>query len=145
MKCKLCEKFYKKYPLKKRKGIGGMELVHEIEDYLHYSPIECSFETGVFKEAWGCRTMITLRKISEEEDTNMITFYARDDIRSASIGVVQIPETEKVQQGYLVMTWYKDRGRTGQAWVMWDDNKPEPLALKTAEYILKNSKTLLDD
>jgi len=35
------------------------------------------------------------------------------------------------------MTWYKDRGATGQIRVMWDDHEVQKLLLKTAEFVLK--------
>lgn len=134
MKCRLCLEFYAKYPLKTRKGWDGKpEQIHEVEDWLHYSPIECAFKNGKFtKDNWGCRTMVELRGLAEEKGYN-----ARDDMANASIGVLPIPEDEAEQSGYIVMTWYKDRGQTGQAWVMCDDLEPELLTLKTAEAILE--------
>ena len=133
MKCKLCQKYYKKYPLKENRG----ELMHEIDKALHQSPIECAFENDNFStDNWCCQTLSELRDLCEEKG-----HYERDDMRCASIGVLPIPESEdnNVQQGYLVMTWYKDRGRTGQAWVMWDDELPKKLNLKTAQFIVSQS------
>lgn len=66
----------------------------------------------------------------------------RDDMSAASFGVIHIPENDdkKIQKGYILMTWYKDRGTTGQAYVMCDDDKPQLLWLKTAEFVLKQKK-----
>jgi hypothetical protein len=47
----------------------------------------------------------------------------RDDMECASIGYVPyVDEEGNDQNGYIVMTWYKDRGRTGSAFVMSDDS-----------------------
>lgn len=66
----------------------------------------------------------------------------RDDISAASFGVIHIPPSDdkKIQRGYIVMSWYKDRGTTGQAYVMCDDYTPETLQLKTAEFVLTQKK-----
>lgn len=65
-------------------------------------------------------------------------YQERDDNRSASIGVLRISESDRknIQQGYLILTWYKNRGRVGRAYVVWDDRRAEVLTLKTAEFIL---------
>ena len=92
----------------------------------------CGFLSfGRFKENnWNCATLNKLR--------DMCDWGNRDDSSSACIGVIQISESEKrgIQQGYVVLTWYKDRGATGQARVVWDDNLTEKLTLKTAEFII---------
>ena len=95
---------------------------------------KCAFGEKVFtSNNWNCATMNLLRDKVEE------FFTYRNDMRSASIGIINIPESEKedIQQGYLIMTWYKERGQTGQAYIMWDENEPQILTLKTAEFILK--------
>ncbi|MBR8661188.1 hypothetical protein [Brevibacillus sp. NL20B1] len=75
----------------------------------------CAFETGVFSpDNWNCATMNALREISRQ----LRTTY-RDDMAAASIGYVPFEGDE--YSGYIVMTWYKDRGRTGNAFIAWDD------------------------
>jgi hypothetical protein len=59
----------------------------------------------------------------------------RDDQENGSIGVV--PMHPDVGQGYLVMTWYKDRGATGSAVILNDDRPRKSLTLKTAERLLE--------
>jgi hypothetical protein len=72
----------------------------------------CAFETGVFSpNNWNCATMNRLRQISRDK----IGSYYRDDMAAASIGYVPF------EDGYVVMTWYKDRGRTGNAFIAYDD------------------------
>jgi hypothetical protein len=103
------------------------------------SSVKCAFESRTFdSNNWQCQTANELRDIMDWTD--------RDDLRAASVGVIRIPEygaedneTDNIQQGYLVATWYKDRGTTGQMWVMWDDEPPELLTLDTAEFILASA------
>lgn len=137
-KCNRCKEFYEKNPLKNGE--------HIINEHYKMSPVKCAFPNGVFSwDNWNCETVNILRTLAGEDDKDREYFHAyhRDDMRSASIGVLIIPgedteEDDGTQQGYLIMTWYKSRGATGQAYVMCDDIKPEPLTLKTAEFIIRN-------
>ena len=98
------------------------------------SPVKCAFESGTFSsDNWQCQTALLVRELADDY------YSVRDDMRCGSLGVVPLPEAEidGIQQGYVVMSWYKDRGTTGQMWVMWDEDKPEPLTLNTAEFILE--------
>lgn len=102
----------------------------------------CAFNAGEFNtDNWNCATMNRLREIA----TGYLfpppsgSFFARDDSDNASIGVLPLGcglDEDDWLQGYLVMTWYKDRGRTGQAWIMNDDDPPMCLTLGMAEAIL---------
>lgn len=80
--------------------------------------------------------MNALRDRAEELRT---TF--RDDMAAASIGYVPL-ETDDYS-GYVVMTWYKDRGRTGNALIVWDDEEPRPLTEEDALAALDYSKRFL--
>ena len=126
--CQRCEIFYQKYPL--QEGEDGRE--HRIDDVFSNSPVKCAFEKGKFDhDNWNCETMNQLREHCD--------FERRDDMSAACIGVIHIPDVkveDLPQQGYIVMTWYKQRGKTGQSYVMCDDDVPEPLTLETAEYVL---------
>lgn len=126
--CPRCEQFYKKYPL--QDGEDGKE--HRIEEDYSMDPVKCAFEKGVFDhDNWNCETMNALR--------DRCDYQLRDDSSAGSIGVIHIPDVEaggELQQGYIVMTWYKRRGKTGQAYVANDDDEPVPLTLKTAEYVI---------
>lgn len=95
----------------------------------------CAFENGVFDtENWNCATMNELRDISERLETNR-----RDDNACACIGYVPFEGDE--YSGYIVMTWYKNRGRTGNALIMWDDEKERPLKVEDAiEAVHQNKK-----
>ena len=145
--CRRCREFYQKFPLREVEGAWGKGQYHVLDDGILMSPIKCAFETGRFSsDNWNCQTMIALRTIAESlrygEKHPLAVAYERDDMSSASIGVVRIPEAseEEIQQGYIVMTWYKNRGHTGRAIVVWDDFEPEPLTLRTAEWVLEQAE-----
>lgn len=98
--------------------------------------ITCAFPGGVFTpHNWSCQTLRALREIAQNEQ-HYSYHYRHDDM---SIAVLPIPESddEQVRPGFVVMTWYKDRGRVTQAWTMSDDAQPAPLNLVTAEAVLR--------
>ena len=59
------------------------------------------------------------------------TFYYRDDMDAGTIGGLRVVGMK--YSGYIVMTWYKSRGRVGQAVFMSDDDEPIKLTLDIAE------------
>lgn len=136
MTCKLCRKFCEQYPLQKN---DEGDICHDLGDYLS-DPIRCAFTEGDFNtDNWSCETMRVLRAHCRNPPLGHRAIHFRDDLRACSVGLLQIPESddETMQQGYLVMSWYKNRGRTGRAMVMWDDKEPSPLTLKTAEFLVQ--------
>jgi hypothetical protein len=91
----------------------------------------CAFVDGVFTSPnWNCATMNRLREIAEEHD-----WTHRDDNAAASIGYIPFEGNE--ESGYIVLTWYKRRGATGNAVVMWDEEPVKPLTLDLATLALK--------
>jgi len=99
----------------------------------------CAFESGVFStDNWRCATMSRLRGIAEKRGSS-----ERDDNSCASIGYVPLDndyvpmDAPEMDAGYIVMTWYKDRGRKGQALIMWDDEESRPLTLREAEEAIR--------
>jgi len=146
MKCKLCEQFYKDYPL--QKDIDKEHQFHELK-YSISSPIRCAFEKGMFStDNWSCQTMVRLRELcGEGEGTSNVKLYAYYmRYEDESIGVLPVFDivgfgSEKGnQEGFLVMTWYKGRGKTSQAYIWCDTLKPEILTLRTAEAIVMRYK-----
>jgi hypothetical protein len=126
MTCKRCEEYYRAYPLVDGKHRG---------EYWESDPIQCAFVGEEFDvENWNCQTMDGLRGLLE---TVPGSSRMRDDTSAASVGVLIIPHTlEEMQQGYVVTTWYKERGATGQAWVMCDGEPPKLLTRTLAEAVL---------
>ena len=97
----------------------------------------CAFENGVFSpKNWNCATMSKLRRLSEGLGNS-----DRDDDSCGSIGYVPLsdnyaPATYEGYGGYIVMMWYKERGRVGHALFMTDEGA-EPLTLEHAEIAIK--------
>jgi len=93
----------------------------------------CAFEDGRFnRDNWNCATLNALRQISRDIGT-----YRRDDNADASIGVIPINEATEDDMGYIVLTWYKDRGKTGSAIVVDDGEVPRELTLELAAAVVK--------
>jgi hypothetical protein len=88
---------------------------------------KCAFENGVFSpNNWNCATMNELRNIAEE-----IEMSHRYDLTVGSFGTV--PWECNRSKGIVFMTWYKERGKTSNAIVMYDDEPVRKLTLKDAE------------
>jgi hypothetical protein len=125
--CKRCDKFYKEFPLTEPDefGVSG----HSGTSY--GSPVKCAFVDGRFtSNNWSCMTMSILRSMAYENG-----HVARDDMNSGSIAVFNIPENDAVC-GYLVMSYYKDRGCTGMAVIMNDDSEPTRITERQADLII---------
>lgn len=88
----------------------------------------CAFDdNGVFRgENWNCATMNRLRDLAWE-----MKQAVRDDFEAGSFGWLRFDE------GYIVMTWYKARGRTPDALVMHDGER-RPLRIEDAEGAIAN-------
>ncbi len=97
----------------------------------------CAFPDGTFSnDNWNCATMNRLRMIADDINRTM-----RDDNSCGSIGYVSMdadyaPDDYDGYGGYIVMMWYKDRGRTGNAVFMTDD-ETKPLTIQHAEIAIE--------
>jgi hypothetical protein len=127
MKCPGCLKLYKRYPLKK-----GFHILYKRKNYSEsMEKVRCAFKTKEFSgDNWNCQTMGKLRDIVEDKN-----HYERDDSSAGSFGWLMIPE-DFDQRGYLVMSWYKNRGTTAQALVL-NEGGVQKLKLKTALKLIK--------
>ena len=85
---------------------------------------KCGFlANGTFTAAnWNCATLNALRAVAER-------VYGVDE----SIGVVRCPD---LFGGFVVLTWYKDRGATSNAVWMGDSPITLPLTLDIADAAL---------
>lgn len=102
---------------------------------------KCAFDNnGIFtKDNWNCATMNELRNIVDKVETNF-----RDDNSCGSIGYVPMVHDYASDDfdtfgGYIVMMWYKERGRTGNV-VFMTDNETLPLTIKHAELAIETYK-----
>lgn len=88
---------------------------------------KCAFETGVFRsDNWMCATMGELRRIVDEK-----AIYNEEQYGA------MIPISEYGE--FLVMSWYKRRGRTDLALFIHDENYT-PITIKQAEEIITKNK-----
>jgi len=103
-------------------GLYNKEVLRISENTTQELPV-CAFDKdGNFqKENWMCMTMIGLRDMSSYHGWN----------EDESIDVVHTLNGE-----YVVLTYYKHRGRTGNALVLCDDEQRN-LTLKDAERLLE--------
>lgn len=62
-------------------------------------------------------------------------FRERDDLSAGSVAVVKLPDTLDVQ-GWLILTYYKDRGASPGAIIRTDDGCSHALTLRRALEIL---------
>lgn len=93
----------------------------------------CAFRRGRFySQNWMCATMLALRDACKWSE--------RDDFNAGSIGVIAMPDTGIDPMGYLVLTWYKDRGSTPGAVILGDMGKRYELTLARARRALEHAK-----
>ncbi len=99
---------------------------------------KCAFRSGKFDtDNWNCKTLSDLRALIRDKhgDGSNQGFTVRDDSAAGSIGVLMIPEHDDID-GYLCLTWYKDRGRTERAYIL-SFGPARELTLFKAEMILE--------
>jgi hypothetical protein len=75
---------------------------------------KCAFdEDGAFSgDNWNCATMNKLRHLAED-----VGLHHREDMGAGSFGAVYY------QGGYIILTWYKNRGRTSNAMIIWEEDR----------------------
>ncbi|HET7616630.1 MAG TPA: hypothetical protein VFK27_06665 [Bacillales bacterium] len=100
----------------------------------------CAFPDGVFtSHNWNCATMNILRDIADKFGKTY-----RDDNSCGSFGYIPMdhdyaPDDFDTLGGYIAMAWYKERGKTGNAVFMTDD-ETVPLTTKHAELAIHTSE-----
>jgi len=95
---------------------------------------KCAFEEGEFSsDNWNCATMNELRAIAEEREV-----WNQDQYCS----IIPVPESEDDCGEFLVLGWYKHRGKTEAAWVIDEDWAPTRLDLPMAERILEGRRAM---
>lgn len=92
---------------------------------------KCGFlDDGLFTpDNWMCETLLRLRTRAGEEAGKC---HYRDD---QYLGVIP------TFLGFIVLSWYKHRGRTEGAWIM-DQTKMLPLNLAAARAVLEFEETM---
>ena len=90
----------------------------------------CAFESGVFSaENWQCETLNKLRIIEEGQFESNVVY--NDDHSAVLIAM----DSEKDHGLFLLLTWYKNRGKTDHALIV-GANGVHPLTLEAAEETL---------
>lgn len=95
---------------------------------------KCAFETGEFsKDNWCCGTLSKLREYGRANNGKYGNFYYRDDIEKGTINVVGIPESDELPGYYIVLGYYKERGKVDQCHLI---GRKGNLTLEMAEKML---------
>jgi hypothetical protein len=135
MKCKLCQEFYKKYPL----VIGAdNEKIHQIRPHSSMSPITCYFENP--KKEWNCQTVGLIRDLCYEGQAKIpygIDYTYCEDQKYA---IIKIDDIEEIDGLALWITWYKTRGGTDALWILDSLNAPRNPTEKELLLIHKHYK-----
>lgn len=89
---------------------------------------QCGFRpNGRFiSDNWNCATLNALRELGEKQE-----LYGNED----NAAIFPRPDGEA---GFVVLCWYKSRGRTEQAFLLTSDGR-SPLTLRMAEMLLGDS------
>lgn len=127
MICKRCKEFKEKYP--PVRGEDGL-MYHHLGDGVMLSEIECAFTgSSPFSKMrfnnFHCQTMDALREHLDYQHRN----------GDSTIGVIATPLS--TGEMHVVMTWYKDRGRVSDAYIITEGIGVEYLTLGVAEDILR--------
>ena len=139
--CKLCKKYYNKYPLQKD---DEGKLVHKIKNHYYMSPIQCYFSNT--KTEWNCQTIGLIRDLVYEgqELKPGIQYTYCDDQKYATIKIDNIREDDKWIGRALWVSWYKQRGSTDALWILDNISKPrkptEEELLAISKYYNKENK-----
>ena len=100
-------------------------------------PLSCAFKSKRLDaefnpDNWNCGTMNALREAAHK-------FGSSDGLRwdDQSSGVVPVPADVADRVGCIALTWYKNRGRTEGAVVLFENNKTIPLTLGMAVEVVE--------
>lgn len=90
---------------------------------------KCAFPNGVFDpDNWNCAALEPLRSYRGGA-------RLRDDMGNSGLQVIPIPPEEDELAGYVVLTFYKDRGMTSGAQIVYAGSEPQTLTLEAAQRI----------
>lgn len=101
---------------------------------------DCAFLSGIFSaDNHRCGTLLRLREIAGSYDVSVDNDMPNSwRVGDSSLAVMPfIPKATSFAK-YIILTWYKSRGRTSQAYVMSDDDLPSILALADAEWAIED-------
>lgn len=99
---------------------------------------KCAFQNKVFGDNWNCATMNTLRILAEEQGT--VHYFDGTHVGIVHFEKEDDPSYCSNHSYFIVMVWYKRRGRVDTAHVLKDDGKKFPLTYKTALEAIEQAK-----
>ncbi len=93
----------------------------------HGDDPKCGFPEGTFwRGNWNCATLNQLRYLAEDLDNRV---YGMDE----SAALIPMPEDDG---GFILLTWYKNRGSISGAFRVGDSSESRDLTLAGAEIAL---------
>lgn len=94
---------------------------------------KCAFQVDQFSTAnWMCATMNVLRDLADKNQGDVGEFGTYK-LRHCDHSFAALPFTDRDGvERFIVLSWYKSRGRTGQAWVFTENDPPVPLTYEAA-------------
>ena len=99
----------------------------------------CAFSEGVFGENWNCATVNMVRDVCYEGQVldPLVHYQYCDDQKYSCINLYEV-EGLSGDPYAAWLTWYKNRGRTDQIWLLYNHQPPqrptEKDILKIVEY-----------
>lgn len=113
---------------------------------------QCGFdENGNFTtDNWMCATLLKLRELAGEgvlqyslEEGQGTHYGAHWRAGDTSLSVIETRHPVAPEYvAWIVMSFYKTRGRTGQAWFFYENEPPRPVTIADAERSLANATVL---
>lgn len=111
--------------------VGQCKMCQERGQTWAGAPPKCAFPEGVFvTNNWNCATMNAIRDMVERNR------FRRFHVDEERIGLIIAPETERLLPGFVVICWYKNRGKNPVARFM-DSAECTPLTLERAESVIE--------
>ena len=118
--CKYCKLFKERYE-KDENGFYILYRDKERDFTVAMDEPKCAFEGEEFsRDNWSCQTLSLLRSACpdifanyEERKRKWGLYWRRDDI--GTICVIPVPEEVDKDTGFIILVFYKDRGRVDNA------------------------------
>ena len=130
MSCKYCEIFKKTH----KKDEEGMYILDDTGNVkFGMEEPRCAFEGEIFSpDNWACQTLSLLREASNDEINEKAwgKYWRSDDI--GTISIIPVPDEVDDYGGFIILVYYKDRGKVNNA-IRITDDFVEPLRKTLAE------------
>jgi len=100
--------------------------------------LECAFLSGKFaSKNWCCGTMAKLRWIAEEHKLLLFDYDRQQSYAVIPFDLDVADDEDAAEFGSICLTWYKNRGQTENAVVLWEEGERDPaLTLEIATKVI---------